>query len=108
MIEAAKCMFHKLLGEASDDLGCVTPRSRESLRIRTTRKAHRCSRTETASEKLCSLSDTLAGESCSRSETPSCDVELESASRIRPSRESLEKVADDDSRKQPELSIPLH
>ena len=25
MIEAAKCMFHKLLGEASDDLECVTP-----------------------------------------------------------------------------------
>ena len=32
MIEAVKCMFHKLLGEASDDLGCVTPRSRTSPR----------------------------------------------------------------------------
>ena len=31
MIEAAKCMFHKLLREASDDLECVTPRSRVNL-----------------------------------------------------------------------------
>ena len=31
MIEAAKCMFHKLLGEASDDLERVTPLSRENL-----------------------------------------------------------------------------
>ena len=29
MIEAAKCLFHKLLGEASDDLERVTPRSLE-------------------------------------------------------------------------------
>ena len=30
-IEAAKCMFHKLLGEATDDLERVTPQSRKSL-----------------------------------------------------------------------------
>ena len=41
MIEAAKCMFHKLLGEASDDLERVTPLSRKSLHIETTRNAQR-------------------------------------------------------------------
>ena len=29
MIEAAKCMFHKLLGEVKDDLDRVTPQSQE-------------------------------------------------------------------------------
>ena len=33
IIKAAKCMFHKLLGEANDDLERVTPRSHESLHI---------------------------------------------------------------------------
>ena len=42
MIEAAKCMFHKLLGEARDDRELVTPRSRENL----------CSRPETLVNKL--------------------------------------------------------
>ena len=37
MIEAAKCMFHKLLGETSDDLERVTLQSLESLHIETTR-----------------------------------------------------------------------
>ena len=44
MIEAGKCMLHKLLGEASDDLERVTPRSRESLCTRPRRR--RCSRSE--------------------------------------------------------------
>ena len=35
MIETAKCMFHKLLGEASDDLDRVTLQSREDLRTHT-------------------------------------------------------------------------
>ena len=54
MIEAAKCMFHKLLGVASDDLERVTPRSRESLCTETTQNKRRCSRPETPSEKPCS------------------------------------------------------
>ena len=41
MIEAAKCMFHKLLGEASDDLDRVTSQSREDLRTATTRNTRR-------------------------------------------------------------------
>ena len=31
MIEAAKCMFHKLPGEVKDDLDRVTPQSQEGL-----------------------------------------------------------------------------
>ena len=130
MIEAAKCMFHKLLGEASDDLERVTPQSCKSLHRETIRKAHRCpcsetvsgkpssrsetlvekscSCPETVSEKPCSRSEKLVEESCSPSETPSFTVPLESALKTRPSREPLEQVADDDFRKQLELSVPLH
>ena len=115
-------MFHKLLGEASDHLEPVTTQSREGPFFKTTRNAHRCSRSETASEKpcsrsetlverscsrpetmseiLCSRSETLSERLCSRSETPSFAVKLEPASKTRPSRESLEQVADDDFRKQ--------
>ena len=39
MIEAAKCIFHRLLGETSDDLERVT------------RNKHRCSRSEARSDK---------------------------------------------------------
>ena len=63
MIEAAKCMFHKLLGETSDDLERVTLQSSESLHIETTRYKRRCSRFETPSEKLRSCSETLVGNS---------------------------------------------
>ena len=38
MIEAARCMFHRLLGEARDDLERVTPQPHESLHAETTRK----------------------------------------------------------------------
>ena len=107
MIEAAKFMFHKLLGEASDDLEGVTSQPHESLQKETTRNAHRCSRSATASEQSCSRSETLVGKCCSRPETSSCIMKLEPASKTRPSRESLE-VADDDFRKQLELSVPLH
>ena len=40
-------MFHKLLGEASDDLERVTPQPRERLHIETTRTKRPCSRSET-------------------------------------------------------------
>ena len=52
MMETAKCMFHKLLGEASDDLERVTPHPRESL------QTGRYSRPETPSEKPCSRFET--------------------------------------------------
>ena len=63
MIEAATCMFHTLLAEASDDLERVTPQSRESLHIETTRNQHRCSRSKTPSEKPRSRSRTLVEKS---------------------------------------------
>ena len=94
--------------EASDDLERVTSQSRKGLHIETIQNAHRCSLSEPPSEKPCSRSEILVGKSCSRPETPSCIVKLESASKTRPSRESLEQVADDDFRKQLELSLPLH
>ena len=64
-------MFRKLLGEASDHLERVTTQSREGPFFKTTRNAHRCSRSETASEKPCSRSETLIERSCSRPETMS-------------------------------------
>ena len=60
------------------------------------------------SEILCSRSGTLSERLCSRSETPSVAVKLDPASKTRPSRESLEQVADDDFRKPPELSVPQY
>ena len=109
-------MFHKLLGEErGHDLERVTSQSRKGLHIETTRNAHRCSRSETASEKPCSRSETLAEKSCSRSETVSQKPSSRSGtlvveisfsprdtqwhfdtSKTRQSCESLEQVADDD------------
>ena len=69
MIEAVKCMFHKLLGEASDDLECVTPQSHESLHAETTRYNYRCSRPETSSDEPCPRPETSSDEPCPRPET---------------------------------------
>ena len=66
VIEAAKCMFLRLLREASDDLERVTPQTRVSFHIEITRNKHRYSRSETPSEKPCSRSETLVEKSCSR------------------------------------------
>ena len=61
MIEAANCMFHRLLGETSEDLERVVLQLRESLHIETTRYKRRCSRFETPSEKPRSCPETLVG-----------------------------------------------
>ena len=45
MIEAARCMFHKLLGEVKDDLDRVTPQSQEGLSTEIRQNKRRCSRT---------------------------------------------------------------
>ena len=130
MIEAVKCIIHKLMEEASGDLERVMSQSRKELHIETIRNAHRCprpettikkpcsrsetlvekncSRSETVRQKLCCRSETMIGKSCSRSETSSCIVKLESASKTRPSCESLEQTVDDDFPKQLEMSVPLH
>ena len=118
-------MFLKLLGEASDDLGRVTPQSRESLHIETTRNKRRCSRPETLVEKSCSRPETPSGKSVWQTPTDGapvlvpipqsppdgsgiCAVKLEPVSKAQPSRESLAQVVDGDLRKQLEISVPLH
>ena len=53
MIEAARCMFHKWLGEARDDLDRVTPRSQESLSTEIKQSPQRCSRTVRLKENPC-------------------------------------------------------
>ena len=45
MIEAAKCIFHKLLEEVKDDLDRVTPQSQEGLCTEIKQNKQRCSRT---------------------------------------------------------------
>ena len=70
MIEAAKCLLQKLLGEASDDLERVTPRTRERLCTETTENKRRCSRPETPREKPCSRFETLTEKIRSRFEMP--------------------------------------
>ena len=84
MIEAAKCMFDKLLGEASHDLERVTPRSRENL----------SSCPETLTNKLRSRFE----ESVWRTST---DTPIPQSS-----TESSEHVVEGDPRKQLELSAP--
>ena len=76
MIEAAECMFHKLLGEANDDLECVTPQSRERLHNETTRNKHRCSRSETPIEKPHSCSETTNGESVLQTPTEGMPISV--------------------------------
>ena len=101
MIEAAKCMFHKLLGEASDDLERVTPQAHESLHAETTRNKHRCSRPETLSEKPSFRSETTTAKPCSLTISPSPPNRSEACA------VKLEQVVDGDFRKQLELSVPL-
>ena len=130
MIEAAKCMFRKLLGEVSGDLERVTPQPHESLHIETTRNKRRCSRSETPSEKPCSRSDTLIEKPCSRPETQSEKSawqptsvrtppsppdrsgihpnKMESVSKTQLSSEPLEQAIDGGFRKQLVLSVPQY
>ena len=86
MVEAAKCMFHKLLGEASDDLERVTPRSRENL----------SSCPETLTNKLRSCFEMPSESSVWRTstDTPMPQSSVESSD-----------VGEDDLRKQLELSV---
>ena len=70
VIEAAKCMFHKLLGEVRDDLDRVTSQSQGgSPCAEIKQNKRRCARSETPTEKPCSRSETVSERSCSRHET---------------------------------------
>ena len=90
MIEAAKCMFHKLLGEASDDLERVTPLSLKNI----------CSRPETLTNKLSSRFEMPSDKSVWQTST---DTPMPQSS-----VESLEQVVEGDLRKQLELSVPQY
>ena len=87
MIAAAKCMFHKLLGEASYDLERVTPQSRENLG----------SCRETLTDKLRSRFEMTSETSVWRTLT---DTPMPQSS-----AESSELVVEDDPRKQLGLSV---
>ena len=89
-------MFHKLLGEASDDLERVTPQSHESFHAETTRNKHQCSRPETLSEKPCSRSETPSGKSV-------VPIPQSPPNRSEACAVKLEQVVDGDFRKQLEL-----
>ena len=100
MIEAAKCMFHKLLEEARDDLDRVTPRSQEGLCTKIKQSKQRCSHTVILKENP-----------CPRPEEPS-EKSVHQVSTETPlppsSTETLEQVIEDDPRKQLELSVPQY
>ena len=93
MIAAAKCMFHKLLGEASENLERVTPQSRDSIRTETARSKHRCSPPEAPGEKSVQQTPTDGPIPPSPSDRSGLHPEkLESVSETQSSRESLEQV----------------
>ena len=53
MIEAAKCMFHKLLGKVRDDLDRVTSQSQGGPYAEIQQNKQRCSRTAILEENPC-------------------------------------------------------
>ena len=98
MIEAAKCMFHKLLGEVRGDLDRVTPRSQESLCTEIKLNKRRCSRAAILKKSPCPRPEEPSKESAHRTST---ETPLP-----QPSAETPEQVIEDDPRKQLELSVP--
>ena len=124
MIEAAMCMFRKLLGEARADLERVTPQSHENPHIETTRNKRRCSRSEKPSEEPCSRPEKQSEKSVWQTPTDGTPIsvpippsppdrsgihpeKLESVSKTHPSSEPLEQVVEGDPRKQLVLSVLL-
>ena len=106
-------MFHKLLGEASDDLERVSlyrdhADQTTMFSLRDTRE-NPCFRPGAPSEKSCFRSETLTGKLCSRFEMPKAkSVWQTSADTPMPhsSAGSLEQADEGDPRKQLELSVP--
>ena len=100
MIEAAKCMFHKLLGEVKDDLHRVTPQSQEGLCAEIKQNKQRCSRTVILKVNPCPRPKESSEKSVHQMlpETP-----LPQSSAGIP-----EQAVEDDPRKQLELSVPQY
>ena len=98
MIEAARWMFHKLLGEARDDLDRLTPRSQEGLSTEIKQSKQRHAHTVILKENP-----------GSRPEEPSEKSVLETSTETplpQSSAEILDQVIEDDPRRQLELSVP--
>ena len=93
-------MFHKLLGEARDDLDRVTPRSQESLCTEIKQSKQRCSHTVILKENHCPRPEEPSEKSAHQTGT---DTPLPQSS-----AETLEQVIQDDHRKQLELSVPQY
>ena len=99
-IEADRCMFHKLLEEARDDLNRVTPRSQESLCTEIKQSKQRCSHTVVLKENPCPRYEEPSETSVHQTGT---DTPLPQSS-----AGTLEPVIEDDHRKQLELSVPRY
>ena len=107
MVEAAKCMFLKLLEEANDDLDRATLQPHEDHRAHATVNISRCFRTKTPSGSPCSSTESATERSCSDPETEN-EVLRSSSETISPSHGPLDYVVDGDFRKQLVLSVPRY
>ena len=93
MIEAAKCMFHKLLGEVRDDLDRVTSQSQGGPYAEIKQNKQRCLRTAILEENPCPRSEQQSGKSVHQTST---ETPLPQSS-----AGILEQVVEGDPRKQP-------
>ena len=100
MTEAAKCMFHKLLGEVRDDLNRVTSQSQGGPYAEIQQNKQQCSRTAILEENPCPPSEQQNRKSVHQTST---ETPLPQSSAGRP-----EQVIEDDPRKQLELSVPWY
>ena len=107
MVEAAKCMFFNLLGDANDDLDRAILQPHENHRAHATGNVSRCSRTKPSSGSPCSPTESATEKSCFHPETEN-EVLRASSETISPSHGPLEHVVDGDFRKQLVLSVPLY
>ena len=100
MIEAARCMFHKLLEEVRDDLDRLTPRQREGLCTEIKQSKQRRSHTVILKENPCPRPEEPSEKSVHQTST---ETPLSQSS-----AEIPEQVIEDDPRKQLEFSVPQY
>ena len=107
MVEAAKCMFFKLLEGANDDLDRAILQPQEDHRAHATGNGSRCSHTKTSSESLCSLTEAATQIPHSHLETEN-EVLCSGSETMSLSHVPLDHVAEGDFHKQLVLSLPLY
>ena len=95
MVEAAKCMFLKMVEEANDDLGRAIPQPQEDHRVHATGKRNRCCRTKTSSGSPCPPLEAATRIPCSHLDTEN-EVLHSSSKTISPSHGPLKHVAEGD------------